>query len=84
MLDSPVSGGPRGAATRKLALWVGGDKGAFERIQLGLAKIVTDTVMQVTGRPARTFQQFLDEDPTFAPLLERIVEVVREWMAALR
>ena len=33
MLDSPVSGGPRGAATGKLALWVGGDKGAFERFK---------------------------------------------------
>ena len=33
MLDSPVSGGPRGAATGKLALWVGGDKGAFERFR---------------------------------------------------
>ncbi len=31
VLDAPVSGGPRGAATRKLALWIGGDKGVFER-----------------------------------------------------
>jgi 3-hydroxyisobutyrate dehydrogenase len=31
LLDCPVSGGPRGAATRKLALWVGGDKAVFER-----------------------------------------------------
>ena len=31
MFDAPVSGGPRGAATRKLALWIGGDKGVFER-----------------------------------------------------
>ena len=31
MLDAPVSGGPRGAETRRLALWVGGDKAAFER-----------------------------------------------------
>lgn len=42
------------------------DRGAFERIQLGSAAVVTDTVMQVTGRPARTFEQFLAEDPTFA------------------
>ena len=26
MLDAPVSGGPRGAETRKLAIWVGGDR----------------------------------------------------------
>lgn len=31
LLDSPVSGGPRGARTRKLALWVGGDRSVFER-----------------------------------------------------
>jgi len=30
MLDAPVSGGPQGAASRKLAIWVGGDKGAFD------------------------------------------------------
>ncbi len=33
LLDAPVSGGPRGAATRKLALWIGGDKGVFERFK---------------------------------------------------
>ncbi|HEV8640110.1 MAG TPA: NAD(P)-dependent oxidoreductase [Methylomirabilota bacterium] len=31
MLDAPVSGGPRGAETRRLALWVGGDEAVFER-----------------------------------------------------
>jgi 3-hydroxyisobutyrate dehydrogenase len=31
MLDAPVSGGPRGAKTRKLALWVGGDRAVFDR-----------------------------------------------------
>jgi 3-hydroxyisobutyrate dehydrogenase len=31
MLDSPVSGGPRGAETGKLALWVGGDESVFTR-----------------------------------------------------
>ncbi len=30
MLDSPVSGGPAGARTRKLALWVGGDRAVFD------------------------------------------------------
>ena len=29
-LDAPVSGGPKGAASGKLAIWVGGDKGVFE------------------------------------------------------
>jgi 3-hydroxyisobutyrate dehydrogenase len=31
MLDAPVSGGPRGAETRKLALWVGGNEAVFKR-----------------------------------------------------
>ena len=31
MLDAPVSGGPRGAATGKLAIWVGGDQETFDR-----------------------------------------------------
>jgi 3-hydroxyisobutyrate dehydrogenase len=31
MLDAPVSGGPQGAASRKLAIWVGGHKPAFEQ-----------------------------------------------------
>jgi 3-hydroxyisobutyrate dehydrogenase len=30
MLDAPVSGGPQGAASRKLAIWVGGEKSAFD------------------------------------------------------
>jgi len=29
LLDAPVSGGPSGARTRKLALWVGGDEAVF-------------------------------------------------------
>ncbi len=31
MLDAPVSGGPRGAETRRLAIWVGGDEAVFTR-----------------------------------------------------
>lgn len=30
-LDAPVSGGPAGAANGKLAIWVGGDRAAFDR-----------------------------------------------------
>ncbi|MDQ8732098.1 NAD(P)-dependent oxidoreductase [Bradyrhizobium sp. LHD-71] len=29
MLDAPVSGGPRGAETRKMAIWVGGDERVY-------------------------------------------------------
>ena len=31
VLDAPVSGGPKGAQTRNLAIWVGGDRAVFER-----------------------------------------------------
>src|SRR5437763_13791161 len=31
MLDSPVSGGPGGAASGKMAIWVGGDEQQFNR-----------------------------------------------------
>jgi 3-hydroxyisobutyrate dehydrogenase len=31
MLDAPVSGGPSGAASRKMAIWVGGDKAVYEK-----------------------------------------------------
>jgi 3-hydroxyisobutyrate dehydrogenase len=31
MLDAPVSGGPAGAASRKLAIWVGGDESIFKQ-----------------------------------------------------
>ena len=31
MLDAPVSGGPSGAASRKMAIWVGGEKAAFDK-----------------------------------------------------
>ncbi|MDE2582311.1 MAG: NAD(P)-dependent oxidoreductase [Rhodospirillales bacterium] len=30
-LDAPVSGGPRGAASGKLAIWIGGEQAAFEQ-----------------------------------------------------
>jgi 3-hydroxyisobutyrate dehydrogenase-like beta-hydroxyacid dehydrogenase len=33
MLDSPVSGGPKGAKSRKLALWVGGDREVYDRFK---------------------------------------------------
>jgi 3-hydroxyisobutyrate dehydrogenase len=31
VLDAPVSGGPRGAQTRNLAIWVGGDRDVYEQ-----------------------------------------------------
>ena len=31
VLDAPISGGPKGAASCELAIWVGGDKNIFEK-----------------------------------------------------
>ncbi len=39
LLDAPVSGGPAGARTGKLALWVGGDEGVFEHYKRVLLDI---------------------------------------------
>jgi 3-hydroxyisobutyrate dehydrogenase-like beta-hydroxyacid dehydrogenase len=33
MLDAPVSGGPKGAQARRLALWVGGDAAAYDQYE---------------------------------------------------
>jgi 3-hydroxyisobutyrate dehydrogenase len=38
-LDAPVSGGPRGASSGRLAIWVGGDKAVFDKY-----KSVLDTM----------------------------------------
>ena len=39
MLDAPVSGGPKGAKSGKLAIWVGGDKAVFDRYRPALDSI---------------------------------------------
>ncbi|PKB72084.1 MAG: 3-hydroxyisobutyrate dehydrogenase [SAR202 cluster bacterium Io17-Chloro-G6] len=39
VLDAPVSGGPRGAESRNLAIWVGGNKEAFDRCRPALDAI---------------------------------------------
>jgi 3-hydroxyisobutyrate dehydrogenase-like beta-hydroxyacid dehydrogenase len=44
MLDAPVSGGPRGAASGRLALWIGGDEQQFHRHK---------TVLDAIGDAAR-------------------------------
>ncbi len=45
-LDAPVSGGPRGAETGKLAIWVGGEESAFQKHQ-NLLKVIGDQVLYV-------------------------------------
>ncbi len=42
MLDAPVSGGPRGARTGELALWIGGERAIFDRCKKVLDAIGDD------------------------------------------
>lgn len=44
MLDAPVSGGPKGAQTRKLAIWVGGDEAVYRRHEALLRAMGEDAV----------------------------------------
>jgi 3-hydroxyisobutyrate dehydrogenase len=44
MLDAPVSGGPRGAKTGRLAIWVGGERAVFDKHK---------TVLDAIGDQAR-------------------------------
>ncbi|HUZ78539.1 MAG TPA: NAD(P)-dependent oxidoreductase [Chloroflexota bacterium] len=44
-LDSPVSGGPEGARTGQLALWVGGDAATFERFKPALGAIGDEAIL---------------------------------------
>jgi 3-hydroxyisobutyrate dehydrogenase len=46
MLDAPVSGGPAGAESGKLALWVGGDEAVFERHR-GVLSAIGDQVRYI-------------------------------------
>jgi 3-hydroxyisobutyrate dehydrogenase-like beta-hydroxyacid dehydrogenase len=39
MMDAPVSGGPKGARTRTLAIWVGGDRQLYDRFEPLLREI---------------------------------------------
>ncbi len=46
MLDAPVSGGPRGAKTRKLAILVGGERDVFDRFR-GVLEAIGDQVLYI-------------------------------------
>jgi len=53
LLDAPVSGGPAGARSGKLALYIGGDKAVFDR-QKKLLDAIGDQVMYVGSIGAGT------------------------------
>jgi 3-hydroxyisobutyrate dehydrogenase len=58
MLDAPVSGGPSGAKSGKLALYVGGDKAAFDKYKAALDSI-GDQVMYIGPAGAGTIAKLV-------------------------
>ncbi len=73
MLDSPVSGGPAGAKSGKLALWVSGDKAVFDRHKLVLDAI-GDQAMYVGPIGAGTVAKLVHNTAGYA-ILAALAEV---------
>jgi 3-hydroxyisobutyrate dehydrogenase-like beta-hydroxyacid dehydrogenase len=73
MLDSPVSGGPAGAKSGKLALWVGGDKAVFDRYKRVLDAI-GDQAMYVGPIGAGTVAKLVHNTAGYA-ILAALAEV---------
>jgi 3-hydroxyisobutyrate dehydrogenase-like beta-hydroxyacid dehydrogenase len=65
MLDAPVSGGPRGAQTRKLALWVGGEREIFERYK-SLLDAIGDQVSYIGSIGQGTVAKLVHNCSTYA------------------
>jgi len=65
VLDAPVSGGPGGAASRKLAVYVGGDRAAYDRHK-ALLDAIGDEVMHVGPIGAGTAAKLAHNCSSFA------------------
>src|SRR5918996_154778 len=65
VLDAPVSGGPRGARTGKLAIWVGGDAEVFERVKPVL-DAMGDQVIRVGAVGAGSIAKLVHNMTTYA------------------
>jgi 3-hydroxyisobutyrate dehydrogenase len=65
LLDAPVSGGPRGAQTGKLALWVGGEQAVYER-HLPLLQAIGDQPLYVGPIGAGTIAKLVHNCTSFA------------------
>jgi 3-hydroxyisobutyrate dehydrogenase len=73
MLDAPISGGPAGAASGDLALWVGGDREVFDR-HLDLLKTVGKTPRHVGDIGAGTVTK-LSHNVLGYMIMESLAEV---------
>ena len=73
MLDSPVSGGPSGAKSGKLALWVSGDKTTFDRHR-PILDAIGDQAMYVGPIGAGTVAKLVHNTAGYA-ILAALAEV---------
>jgi 3-hydroxyisobutyrate dehydrogenase len=64
-LDAPVSGGPRGAESGKLAIWVGGDEAVFNKY-LPVLKVIGDQPLYVGPIGAGTVAKLAHNAASFA------------------
>jgi 3-hydroxyisobutyrate dehydrogenase-like beta-hydroxyacid dehydrogenase len=64
-LDAPVSGGPMGAASGKLAIWVGGDEAVFRK-HLPVIKAIGDQPLYVGPIGAGTVAKLAHNAASFA------------------
>jgi len=64
-LDAPVSGGPKGAETGKLAIWVGGDEAVFNKY-LSVIKAIGDQPLYVGPIGAGTVAKLAHNAASFA------------------
>src|SRR6185503_8355574 len=65
LLDAPVSGGPKGAQSGKLALWVGGEQAIYDR-HLPLLKAIGDQPLYVGPIGAGTIAKLVHNCTSFA------------------
>ena len=64
LLDAPVSGGPTGARSGKLAIWVGGDRATYEKY-LPVLKAIGDQPFYVGAIGAGTVAKLVHNCATF-------------------
>jgi len=65
MLDAPVSGGPQGAASGKLAIWVGGEKAVFDKYKR-LLDAMGDKAAYIGGIGAATIAKLVHNMSSYA------------------
>ncbi len=65
MLDAPVSGGPSGAASRKMAIWVGGDRGTYDKHK-GVLDAMGDRASYVGGIGTATVAKLVHNMSSYA------------------